>query len=177
MNDTQLLVGAALGGSYGKAHLYNLGDGSEVTSGVWPLEGANPASRLGQQVALSDDYASISDMRTGGALTIVRMSDNSVLRTHTATGFMTAIAGSYVYSGDYAYDSGGLTNNGRLRAFNLNDGVEYTLTNHWPSVGTQTNDHLGTSLAGRGGTLIAGANKHVPSGSGLSNSGKVQVYR
>jgi hypothetical protein len=177
MNDTHVLVGAFKDGSYGKAYLYNLSDGSQVTAGVWPLAGVSPASNFGLRVALSDDYASISDSRSGGALTIVRLSDNSQLRQHTATGNQTAIIGNYVYGGDSGYDSNGLTNNGRLRAFKLTDGVEYTLTNHWPSVGTQTNDNLGFSLSGRGGTLTAGANKHVPSGSSLSNSGKVQVYK
>ena len=176
-SDTQLLIGARTDGSYGKAYLYNLSDGSQVTAGVWPLAGVSPASNFGGRVALSDNYASISDSRSGGALTIVRLSDNSQLRQHTATGTQTAIIGNYVYGGDSGYDSTGLTNNGRLRAFNLTDGVEYTLTNHWPSVGTQTNDNLGFSLSGRGGTLTAGANRHVPSGASLSNSGKVQVYK
>jgi len=175
-SDTQLLIGARTDGSYGRAYLYNIVDGSQVTAGVWPLAGVSPASNFGGRVALSDNYASIADSRSGGALTIVRLSDHSQLRQHTATGNQTAIIGNYVYGGDSGYDSNGLTNNGRLRAFNLIDGVEYTLTNHWPSVGAQTNDNLGFSLSGRGSTLTAGANRHVPSGSSLSNSGKVQVY-
>jgi len=175
-SDTRLLIGATADGSYGKGYLYNLSDGSQVNSGVWPLAGVSPATSFGWSVALSSDYASISDNRSGGALTIVRLSDNSQLRQHTATGNSTAIIGNYVYSGDSGYDSGGLTNNGRLRAFNLTDGVEYTLTNHWPSVGTQTEDNLGFSICGRGGTLIAGAQKHVPSGY-TSHVGKVQVYK
>ena len=178
MTDTKILIGARTDGSYGKAYLYNLIDGSQVTAGVWPLAGVSPATNFGQRVALSDDYASISDSRPdSGAMTIVRMSDNTTLRTQTGTGKNgTAIIGDYVYGSDNLFDSGGLTDNGRLRAFKLSDGVEYTLSNHWPSVGTQTGDQLGTTLHGQGGTLIAGATRHVPAASGWSNAGKVQVY-
>ena len=186
ISNDYVMIGSGFFGSGGKAYLYNLTTGAEITTGVWPYTGVSYTFAG----AINDDFAIIHDKNQSTGPLLVDLSDHSSVRRLPFTGGTSAyvkyyhckyaITDTHVIIGDHDASTNSLSTNGAIYAFSLSDNSQYTVSGAWPIHGsaggeklTNVTDSHNTMVA-RGGNLVYGS--WVADTNSLTNNGIVGIY-